>query len=176
MASRSGTAARPVPERGDEFAHLSLERLRAYRQTLSDEESRVSYWRRIVQARLDLVRSGSTGDPVHAANLRQVLSRSHGRSNRNALVTVVPVDDMPPLPNLVELWERDTRPGEPADNEALERDLDEAERALSEYRTALHGRIGAATNELIARYRETPSLALTALPSLPTQQQRRVAQ
>ena len=175
MASRSGTATRPVPERGDEFAHLSLDRLREYRQTLSDEENRVSYWRRIVQARVDLVRSGSNGDAVHAANLRQVLSKSHGRSHRQVLVTVVPVDDIPPLPNLVELWERDARPDDPAYNESLATDLDCAERELSEYRTALHSRIQAATNELIARYRETPQLALTALPSVPAQQPRRAA-
>ena len=175
MGSRSGTAARPIPERGDEFAHLSLDRLRTYRQTLSDEENRVSYWRRIVQARLDLVRAGNTGDPAHAASLRQVLSKSHGRSNRNALVTVVPVDDMPPLPDLAELWERDSRPQDVAYNERLERDLDTAERDLSAYRAALHERIAAATNELIARYRETPHLALSALPSVPSPIRRRAA-
>jgi hypothetical protein len=175
MASRSGTATRAVPERGDEFAHLSLDRLREYRQTLSDEENRVSYWRRIVQARLDLVRSGGTGDIAHAANLREVLSKSHGRSHRRVLVTVVPVDDMPPLPNLVELWEQDAHPEDPAYTEKLTADLDAAERQLSEYRAALHGRIQSATNELIARYRETPQLALTALPSVPTQQPRRAA-
>jgi hypothetical protein len=175
MASRSGTAARPIPERGDEFAHLSLDRLRAYRQTLSDEENRVSYWRRLVQARLDLVRAGATGDPVHAANLRDVLGKSHGRSNRTALVSVVPVDDMPPLPDLVQLWERDPRPGDSAYNEQLAGELDVAERALSEYRTALHERIAAATKELIARYRETPALALTALPIVPSPHRRRAA-
>jgi hypothetical protein len=161
-----------VPERGDEFAHLSLERLREYRQVLSDEENRVSYWRRIVQARLDLVRAGSTGDPAHLQNLRQVLSTSHGRSSRNALVTVVPIDDMPPLPDLADLWARDARPGDPAYNESLAKDLDAAERRLSDYRNALHARIEAATKELIARYRETPQLALTALPSVPLQPRR----
>jgi hypothetical protein len=39
-----------------------------------------------------------------------------------------------------------------------------AERQLSEYRQALHRRIGDATSELIARYREEPNLCLTALP------------
>ncbi|MDX6285951.1 MAG: hypothetical protein QOG53_1436 [Frankiales bacterium] len=175
MASRSGTAARPVPERGDEFAHLSLERLRTYRQTLADEENRVSYWRRIVQARLDLVRAGHSADVAHASNLRAVLSKSNGSSHRTALVTVVPVDDMPPLPDLVALWERDARPDDQEYTAVLERDLDKAERDLSEYRTALHERIAAATNELIARYRETPNLALCALPSVPSPMRRRAA-
>ena len=46
----------------------------------------------------------------------------------------------------------------------LEDDLRAAEVELSAYRTALHRRIGDATNELIARYREQPGLCLSALP------------
>ncbi|HMC68705.1 MAG TPA: hypothetical protein VKJ07_06080, partial [Mycobacteriales bacterium] len=60
MGNRPTTDAgrfRAVPERSPDFAHLSLDGLRKYRLALSDEESRVSYWRRIIQARLDLVRA-----------------------------------------------------------------------------------------------------------------------
>jgi hypothetical protein len=157
-------SSRPRPECSDAFAHLSLDQLRSYRQALSDEENRVSYWRRIVQARLDLVREGSTGDPAHNKNLRQILGQAHGRTNRTALVTVVQVDDIPPLPDLATLWERDVRPGDQAYNERLAVDLERAERQLSAYRTALHARISAATTELIARYHAQPGLCLTALP------------
>src|SRR3954471_15810094 len=119
-AARKSASARPKPERSDDFVHLSLNRLRSYRQALSEEENRVSYWRRIVQARLDLVRAGATGDPAHAANLRQVLTQASQTTGRKALVTVVPIDDIPPLPDLAGLWERDVRPGDDKYNEALE--------------------------------------------------------
>ena len=46
--------ARPTPERTEEHAHLSLDALREYRKVLAAEESRVSYWRRILQARTPL--------------------------------------------------------------------------------------------------------------------------
>ena len=46
-------------------------------------------------------------------------------------------------------------------------DLAHAELQLSAYRAALHRKLAAATQELIARYREDPSLALTALPLVP---------
>ena len=164
-ARKSASASRPTPERSDDFVHLSLNRLRSYRQTLSEEENRVSYWRRIVQARLDLVRAGVTGDPAHAENLRQVLAQASAKTDRKALVTVVPVEDIPPLPDLAGLWERDPRPGDDAYNEALIHDLALAERQLSAYRGALHARISAATTELIARYRDQPGLCLTALPT-----------
>ena len=161
---KAASASRPRPERSDDFVHLSLNRLRSYRQALSEEENRVSYWRRIVQARLDLVRAGATGDPAHAANLRQVLTQASQTTGRKALVTVVPIDDIPPLPDLATLWERDVRPGDDEHNERLADDLAVAERELSTYRTALHDRIAAATAELIARYRDQPGLCLTALP------------
>jgi len=154
---------RPTPERTEEHAHLSLEELRAYRKALATEESRVSYWRRIIQARLDLVRSGTDGD---SENLRPVLTDERVGSGRQALVEILPVDDIPPLPDLAELWDRFVE-DDPAALAALEGDLADAEGQLSEYRTALHHRIGAATSELIARYRDEPTLCLTALPLNP---------
>ena len=60
MANRPTADAgrfRAVPERSPAFAHLSLDGLRAYRRALTTEEGRVSYWRRIIQARLDVVRA-----------------------------------------------------------------------------------------------------------------------
>ena len=163
-ARKAAPGPRPRPERSDDFVHLSLGRLRTYRQALAEEENRVSYWRRIVQARLDLVRAGAKGDPVHTENLRQVLAQAPATTGRKALVTVVPIEDIPPLPDLAGLWERDARPGDEAYNESLMHDLALAEKQLSAYRTALHARITAATNELIARYRDQPDLCLAALP------------
>ncbi len=153
-----------VPERSPEFAHLPLVGLRQYRKALTQEESRVSYWRRIMQARLDVVRALGTDTGPDVDALRPVLGAARVGAARNALLDVVPVDDIPPLPNLESLWERDPRPGDEAYNEALAADLGRAEAQLSAYRQALHRRLAAATTELIARYREEPTLCLSALP------------
>lgn len=170
MSNRPSADARrfrTVPERSPEFAHLSLEGLRTYRRTLNTEEGRVSYWRRIIQARLDLVRLTEAGGPATSDNLRGVFSDGRVETGRQALMEVVPVDDMPPLPDLADLWAREPHPDDDEFNRQLAVDLSRAEAQLSAYRTALHKRLAAATGELIARYREEPSLCLSALPTVP---------
>ena len=158
---------RKAPERSPEFAHLPLDGLRTYRLALTKEEGRVSYWRRIIQARLDLVRAAEVGTIGTGERLRDVFTDARVDSGRRALLTVIPVEDIPPLPDLAELWTREPTPGADADNAALAEDLARAEAQLSTYRTALHRRLAAATGELIARYREEPTLCLTALPLAP---------
>src|SRR3954466_3364510 len=168
MANRPTADAgrfRAVPERSPAFAHLSLDGLRAYRRALGTEESRVSYWRRIIQARLDLVRAAEAGTTARPENLRGVFAEARVDNGRRALLTVVPVDDMPPLPDLVELWAREPILDDNDHNHDLARDLAKAEAQLSAYRTALHKRLASATGELIARYREQPTLCLSALPA-----------
>ncbi len=158
---------RPVPEVREEYGHLGLEELRSYRTALQAEEGKVSYWRRILQARLDVVREGRTlggTGSLDARTLRPVLAERTVTAGRTALVQVLPVDDIPPLPALGELWERQVDPADPAASAALEHDLAAAERQLSGYRAALHRRLEAATGELIARYRRTPTACLSALP------------
>jgi len=161
-AREGGRRHRPTPERSADFAHLSLEALRDYRRTLTAEEDQVSYWRRIIQARLDVLRAGTLA-AVDGQHLRPVLADRRG-PGRTAMVTVVPIDDIPPLPNLAELWERRAPDGDHAATADLDADLALAERQLSDYRAALHGRIADATAELIARYHEQPTLCLVALP------------
>ena len=170
MATRTGgrprtpVAPRPIPERSPQFTHLSLDALRSYRKALTAEESQVSYWRRLIQARLDVVAGAApAGDPNAHERLRDLLAESRSPS-RQAVVRVVPGDETPPLPDLAALWVRELTPDNPANTEALHRDLGHAELQLSAYRSALHRKLTAATTELIARYRENPSLALTALP------------
>lgn len=158
-------AARPTPVRSEQHAHLTLSGLRDYRKALTAEESKVSYWRRILQARLDLVRTGSD---AASDSLKPVLTDERVGAGRQALVEVVPVDDIPELPDLAGLWDRQVDPADLVALAALEADLDVAERRLSEYRAVLHKRLGAATSELIARYRDEPTLCLTALPLQPT--------
>jgi hypothetical protein len=152
------------PERSEDFAHLSLDGLRQYRTTLSSEESRVSYWRRIIQARLDVVRATDTGGANSLDDLRNMFSENRTAGSRTALITIVPMDDLPPLPDLGSLWGREPIAGNDDHNSKLIHDLTKAESQLSAYRAALHRRLASATSELIARYREEPDLCLSALP------------
>ena len=164
---RNRSGPRPVPELSQDHAHLDLDALRTYRSALTAEEGNVSYWRRIIQARLDVVRDGRTAGgtaALSAEHLRPVLDGARVRAGRTALVQVLPVDDIPPLPDLAELWERRVADDDADGLVALEQDLARAEGELSAYRTALHARLGDATGELIARYRAQPGLCLTALP------------
>lgn len=161
---RPAPARKAVPQRHAEFDHLGLDSLREYRTTLTDEEGRVSYWRRLIQARLDLVRAFA-GGAAPADNLRDVLSGVTVWSSRGALATFVSNVDIPTLPNLSDLWSRDPKRGDDAHNAALELELAAAEAQLSTYRSVLHEQLAAATEDLIARYRETPALCLIALPS-----------
>lgn len=155
---------RPTPQRSPALAHLSLPELRSYRRTLASEEDRVSYWRRILQARLDLIHAGEhSARHADAAFLSPVLADDRVSGTRTALLSIGPADDIPPLPNLAELWERPVA-DDPLAAADLTRDLRAAEQQLSAYRSALHGRIGEATGELIARYREQPGLCLSVLP------------
>jgi hypothetical protein len=167
ISTRSGTVdgrrsqrVRPEPKHAPELAHLCLEALRDYRQELVAEETRVSYWRRILQARLDQV----IGSDDHQAlrRLRGVLD-DHGHSSRRlALLPVVRTEDAAPLPDLAVLWE--TTPGGPGDHSSMVTRLSDAEHELSSYRHSLHERLDSATGELISRYRDEPALALQALP------------
>ncbi|HEU5033566.1 MAG TPA: hypothetical protein VFT62_02285 [Mycobacteriales bacterium] len=178
MANRPTSNAgrfRTLPERSPDFAHLSLDGLRAYRQALTTEEGRVSYWRRIIQARLDLVRAAESGSITTPDNLRGVFAEARVDSGRKALLRVVPIDDIPPLPDLVGLWAREPNLGAAGENATLAHELSKAEAQLSAYRTALHKRLAAATGELIARYREQPALCLSALPAQRPTAQRPVA-
>jgi len=152
---------RPAPMRVPELAHLDLEALRVYRTELSDEESRVSYWRRILQARLDILLD--TGDDRTAvARLSGVLGGSGAQGRRTSLLSTLPLGDAAPLPDLPALWEAHT--SDPDEVAALVRRITEAEGQLSAYRAALHVRLDLATRELIARYHDDPSSCMVALP------------
>jgi hypothetical protein len=147
-----------------EFAGLGLDILRMYRKALRSEESRVSYWRRLVQTRLDLLLAYSTSGRGDGPGLRALLSTERIGAVRTALMDVHPADGMPPLPDLLEMWERVVPPGDVLAHAALVDDLRAAEHTLSEYRHAIHGRLDDATRELVARYRANPQLCLSALP------------
>jgi hypothetical protein len=169
-AAERARAIRTVPQRNNDFDHLGLDELRGYRTALAAEEGRVSYWRRIMQARLDVVRSYSSGGNV-VDNLRDVLADVRVTTTRGSLIAIVadPAGELTDLPDLSSLWCREVDPSDPVATDALILALEEAEAQLSDYRSALHRRIAAATTELIARYREEPTLCLVALPRPPEQ-------
>jgi len=165
-ARKAARAAAPPPARDAAYDGLSLTDLRGLRAELGAEETRVSYWRRIIQARLDLVRlQQPDSDPV--ADLARVLTDATSSVRRLAHIDVQPIDDVLPLPDLAELWSRQVDTSDAAALERLESDLAKAELDLSAFRRELHRRIDLVTGELIARYREQPLLALQILPGDP---------
>jgi hypothetical protein len=161
------TRRRPVTEAvaSPHLEGLDLAALRAYRSELMAEEDRVSYWRRLAHARIDLLEAESSAEGVLSFDdLVRVLGDTGAGRVRHALVRVRPSDPLPDLPVLEEMWATEVDPHDPwAVGEALDR-LRSAEKQLTEYRRALHERIDEATSELIVRYRRDPASALVALP------------
>jgi len=156
----AGARRRPRPQHAPELAHLTLTELRGYRQELVTEEIRVSYWRRILQARLDLIIGDD--DTTALRRLGSVLTEHEVYSRRLAVQQMHVPGGAPPLPDLGILWDT-SELGEDDDGAVVSR-LADAEHQLSSYRRSLHLRLDAATGELIARYHDEPTLALSALP------------
>lgn len=159
---RSPTSTVPAEDLGS----LDLAQLRVYRRELEAEEDKVSYWRRLTHARIDLLEAQSVnkGAALSTEDLVRVLGDTATGRSRRALVSVKPAEPLPDLPDLDETW---TGPLDPNDTararEAVTR-LRQAERQLTDYRQALHERIDEATQALIHRYRENPRAALDLIP------------
>lgn len=153
----------PVPEPNPAYEFLSLDDIRALRRGLSDEETKISYWRRLVQARIDIVRAQARGEPID--RLAGVLTDVSASRRRVAALSVESAEEVPELPELLPLWQRVVDPWDSDAIDGLIADLRQAEDALSDFRSDLHRRMDEATGQLIVRLREDPTLALTALPS-----------
>ncbi|MGH3445669.1 MAG: hypothetical protein ACRDPB_09880 [Nocardioidaceae bacterium] len=147
-----------------DWSDLSLAELRGYRGRLTHEEERISYWRRLVHARLDMLAAeADQARPLHLDELVRVLGDTGSGRTRSALLRVAAADPLPELPALEEMWISDLDPTDHgAVAEATQR-LRDAESKLTDYRRALHRRLDEATAELIARYRRNPISALVAL-------------
>ena len=115
-----------------------LDDLRTLRESLREEEQRVSYWRQLVQGRLALVRTALEGGHPSADDL--------------ALKGLVS-----PLAGLEDLWDAPIAWDDPPAPHRLERGLVEAEVKLSAYRRALHERIDACTAQLVDHYQRDPA-------------------
>jgi hypothetical protein len=144
---------------------MALDVLRGYRKALESEESRVSYWRRLVHARIDQLDETGNSRRHPPAGLGSVLAHDRIGALRTAFLDLHPADGIPPLPDLQEMWNRVLPDGDELAKQALLADLRVAEQTLSAYRANLHRRIDAATGELVARYRLQPGLCLSVLPT-----------
>lgn len=147
----------------DAWADLSLDSLRLYRRRLAEEEEKVSYWRRLVHARIDVLEAEAHHErPLRLDELIRVLGDTGTGRTRTALVSVRAAEDLPELPVLADMWVTELDPNDTvAVRGAIER-LRAAEAQLTDYRRALHERLDEATRELIARYRLNPTSALVA--------------
>lgn len=158
MSTLSST---PAGSDGPALETLSLEDLRRYRQRLRDEEDRVSYWRRLVHARMDLLTAGrSTAGSITVDELVRVLGDTGTGAARSALMRVRAAEPLPDVPDLTEVW---VAPRSDAEATTQLGALEHAEQQLTGYRNALFARIDAAGTELVRRYKADPSLALSAL-------------
>jgi len=153
-------AAEPSPTT---WSLLKLDDLRLYRKRLAEEEEKISYWRRLVHARLDVLEAEALHErPLRLEELIRVLGDTGSGRTRNALVNVRAAEPLPDLPVLEEMWVTELDPNDTEMvAEAIGR-LRAAEAQLTDYRRALHERLDEATAELITRYREDPSQALVA--------------
>lgn len=153
------------PEYLADLGEIGLDELRSRRDTAEDVESQISYYRRLLHGRMDLLnfelrrRSGEEERSLLDA-LPEILASGMvlgGEPNLRHIET------MPPLPTttgrrLIDRIMDDgvlTQLPELSDaevNEALER-LSEVESELSAQRKQLHGVIDALQNEIVARYR-----------------------
>ena len=149
----------------EELATLDLVELRGYRHRLEAEEEKVSYWRRLVHARIDVLSAESdAGNSLSMDDLVRVLGDTGSGAGRRALVRFRAADPLPDLPVLGEMWVTEIDPQDDTQVEDALARLRTAEQQLTSYRRALHERIDEATRELILRYRENPRAALSVIP------------
>ncbi|HEV2823625.1 MAG TPA: hypothetical protein VG035_00220 [Actinomycetota bacterium] len=137
-----------------------LDDLRTLRESLREEEQRVSYWRQLVQGRLDLVRTALDGGHPSADDLASLAAARpcDGDRRRSPAATGLALQGLvSPLAGLEGLWDAPIAWDDPPALHRLERGLVEAEVKLSAYRRALHERIDACTAQLVDHYQRDPA-------------------
>jgi hypothetical protein len=137
-----------------------LDDLRTLRESLREEEQRVSYWRQLVQGRLDLVRTALDGGHPSADDLARLAAarpREGARRRSPAATRLALVGLVSPLAGLEELWDAPIAWDDPPALRRVERGLVEVEAKLSAYRRALHERIDDSTAQLVDHYQRDPA-------------------
>ncbi|HJW58465.1 MAG TPA: hypothetical protein VJ931_02445, partial [Actinomycetota bacterium] len=85
-----------------------LDDLRTLRESLREEEQRVSYWRQLVQGRLDLVRTALDGGHPSADDLASLAAprTRDGAKRRSPAATSLALEGLvSPLAGLEGLWD-----------------------------------------------------------------------
>jgi hypothetical protein len=137
-----------------------LDDLRTLRESLREEEQRVSYWRQLVQGRLDLVRTALDGGHPTADDLARLAAarpREGARRRSPAATRLALVGLVSPLAGLEDLWDAPIAWDDPPALRRVERGLVEVEAKLSAYRRALHERIDDCTAQLVDHYQRDPA-------------------
>ena len=102
------------PVASPHLAGMTLEELRAYRRNLQDEEDRVSYWRRLVHARMDMLEAGARAEgSLTLDQLIRVLGDTGTGASRTALSRVRPAEPLPDLPESAQMWVTEVDPHDP---------------------------------------------------------------
>jgi len=137
--------------------------LRALRQGLREEERQVSYWRRLVQGRLDLAQAAVAGDQpsvekltATASGQRSDVRRATPRRSPSFARFAAGIQDRR-MASLAETWDTPIPWDDPERLREIEGTLVEIEAELSRRRRELHARIDACTRELVDRYRSDPA-------------------
>jgi hypothetical protein len=116
---------------------------------------------------MDLLEAESrAGGALRLEDVVRALGETGTGQSRRALLRVDAADPLPELPVLTQMWVEEVDTADPAAVESALESLRDAEAQLTRYRHALHQRIDEATGELIVRYRENPTSALSALPEV----------
>jgi len=146
-----------------ELAELSMSDLLTHRAHLRSREGQLSYWRRVVQGRHDVLCLVVSGKPVSTARIADSLAsevRPTGRSSSH-----VPLEHTEPLTELSgmdQAWERSCRGDDTALAADTLRRLALAERWLTDERLCLHVELDATTAELTRRAAADPAEYLAA--------------
>lgn len=143
---------------------LQIQELRAYRKSLTAEEQQASYWRRIIQQRLNIIDKERTEGHMPIEQLIRALGETGSGQRRQQLLSVEAAEELPQLPGLNDLWTRDPDLSDREGLKELVAELQKVEHQLSEYRTGVLERLNAATDELIRRYKTDPALVLDYFP------------
>ncbi len=158
--------------RNPPLSEVSLEDLRRLRRRLQQTEERLSYWRRLVHARIDLLDAGGSTDPSSSDSVMRILARGIDSTERTFLASISADYGRPP--SIMEAAWNNTRNASGAQAEEVRAGLEAAEQELSALRSRVIHEVDAASAELVRRYRGDLRLATSALPpSEPGAHQRR---
>jgi hypothetical protein len=146
------------------LSKLEIAELRKYRNSLKEEEAKASYWRRLIQHRLNLIACERSEGHLPIEDLIRALGETGSGHRRRQLLTVEAEEELPQLPGLDELWTQDPDLNDREALETLVAELQKVEEQISTYRQGVLSRLNAATAEIVSRYKVNPGLALDYFP------------